>query len=63
MTTIEEACAILFKGQANVAKMAKEVGVPVEELKRTFALYATKLPIDEDVWQGDILISWPYSGN
>ena len=63
MTPIDEACAILFKGQANVAKMAKEVGISTEELKRTFALYASKLPIDEDVWQGDILISWPYSGN
>lgn len=63
MRTIDEACAILFKGQANVAKMAKEVGIPVEELKRTFALYAKKLPIDEDVWQGDIMVSWPYSGN
>ena len=63
MTTIDEACAILFKGHANVAKMAKEVGISTEELKRTFALYASRLPIDEDVWQGDIMISWPHSGN
>lgn len=60
MTTIEEACAILFRGQANVAKLAKEVGVTTSELKRTFALYASKIPMDDSVWLGDVEPAWPY---
>ena len=59
--TREEAHATLFKGQANVAKMAKQLGISTEELKVSFRAYAKAIPMDEDVWQGDILISWPWA--
>jgi predicted enzyme related to lactoylglutathione lyase len=58
--TINEACAILYKGQANVAKTAKEVGVPVEEMKRTFAFYAKQIPLTDDEWKKDVEVCWPY---
>lgn len=58
--TIEEACATLFKGQSNIVKMAVAVGVSPEEMKRTFALYASKIPMDDSVWQGDVEPAWPY---
>lgn len=58
--TREEAHATLFKGQANVAKLAKKIGVSTEDLKDSFRDYAKAVPIDPDVWQGDILISWPW---
>lgn len=58
--TRSEAHALLFKGQANVAKLAKELGITTEELKQSFRVYACAIPVDEDVWQGDIVISWPW---
>lgn len=59
--TRSEAHALLFKGQANVAKTAKEVGCTTEDLMLTFRIYASAIPIDEDVWQGDVALSWPYA--
>ena len=59
--TINEACAILYKGQANVAKTAKEVGISTEEMKRTFAVYAKQIPLTDDEWQKDVEICWPYA--
>ena len=58
--TINEACAILYKGQANVAKTAKQVGVPVEEMKRTFAAYAKQIPLTDDEWKKDVEVCWPF---
>jgi len=57
---IEEACAILYRGQANVAKTAKQVGVTTEEMKRTFAFYAKQIPLTDDEWEKDIEVCWPY---
>ena len=37
--------------------------MPKEELFRVFSEYAKAIPIDEDDWRGDILVTWPYSGN
>jgi len=59
--TLAEAHEILFKGQSNVAKMAKLVGVTTEELKKSFAAYASAIPVDESVWQGDVELAWPWS--
>jgi hypothetical protein len=62
-TTIEDALVILYRGQSNVRLMATEVGIPLEEMKQLFREYVAKTPIDPDVWKGDIMLSWPYSGN
>ena len=61
--TIEEALVVLFKGQSNVKLMANEVGIPLSEMQQRFREYVAKTPIDEDIWKGDIELSWPYSGN
>jgi hypothetical protein len=57
---IEETCAILFKGQSNVAKAAQELGLSTEKLKETFATYAAKAPLDDSAWQNDVEIAWPF---
>ena len=62
-TTIEDALVILFRGQSNVRVMATDVGISLEEMQQLFREYVAKTPVDPNVWQGDIEISWPYSGN
>ena len=62
-TTIEDALVILFRGQSNVRVMATDVGISLEEMQQLFREYVAKTPIDPSVWQGDIEICWPYSGN
>ena len=57
---VEEALELIYRGQCNVAKKAKEIGVTTEELKRLFRDYAVKRPIDEDVWRGDVELGWPW---
>ena len=59
ITTLE-ACQILFKGQSNVKLMANRLGITLEEMQQTFRDYVARNPIDENVWQGDIELSWPY---
>ena len=58
--TILEACQILFKGQSNVKIMANRMGISLEEMQQTFREYCDKNPIDENVWRGDIELSWPW---
>ena len=43
--TRDEAHALLFKGQANVARTAKQVGCSTEDLKQSFAAYAIAIPV------------------
>ena len=62
-TTIEDALVILFRGQSNVRVMATDVGISLEEMQQLFREYVARTPVDPNVWQGDIEISWPYSGN
>ncbi len=57
---LDEALVVLFKGQMNVAKMAKKLDMPLKTLQEEFRQYVAKTPIDEDVWKGDILITWPF---
>ena len=57
---VEEALEMIYRGQCNVAKKAKEIGVTTEELKRLFRDYAVKRPIDDDVWRGDVELGWPW---
>ena len=58
--TRDDAHAILFKGQANVAQMAKRVGCSTEDLKRSFAAYAVLIPASDDAWRADVDLSWPW---
>jgi len=55
-----EGLQILFKGQSNVAIMAKKLDMPLKTLKEEFRQYVLVNPIDPDVWQLDIEINWPY---
>ena len=58
--TINEALLILYKGQSNVRHMADKLGMPLEELQQQFREFVARTPIDEDVWMGDVELSWPY---
>ena len=60
MITVQEALLILYKGQSNVKHMADELGMPLGELQQRFREFVARTPIDEDVWKGDIDLSWPY---
>ena len=55
-----EGLQILFKGQSNVALMAKKLDMPLETLQEEFRQYVKVNPIDPDVWKLDIEINWPY---
>ena len=55
-----EALQILYKGQSNVALMAKKLDMPLETLQEEFRQYVEVNPIDSDVWKRDIEVSWPY---
>lgn len=56
-----EAHQILFKGQSNVAQMAKTLGVPLADLQASFRAYVAANPVDESIWQGDIELGWPWA--
>lgn len=55
-----EAHQILFRGQSNVRVMATELGVSLESLQASFRAYVRMNPIDDNVWQGDIELGWPW---
>ena len=55
-----EGLQILYKGQSNIALMAKKLDMPLETLQEEFRQYVKVNPIDPDVWQLDIDINWPY---
>jgi len=57
---IEEALGLLYRGQTNVAKKAKELDIPLPHLKQLLNEYTTQTPINDDAWNGDIELSWPY---
>ena len=56
-----EGLQILYKGQSNVALMAKQLDMPLETLQEEFRQYVKVNPIDSDVWKLDIDICWPYT--
>ena len=61
---LEEALARIYTGKANVALQAQELNMPLEHLKQLFRKYVAARPIDvndEDVWLGDLELSWPYA--
>ena len=59
--SLEVALDMIYKGQTNVAVKAKEEGVSLDEMKRLFNLYVSQRPIDPDVWQTDVQLSWPWA--
>ena len=59
--SLEDALDLIYKGQTNVAVMAKKVGVSLDEMKRLFNVYVKQRPIDPDVWQADVELSWPWA--
>ncbi len=58
---ITEACDLLYRGKANVAKAAQSCGISMAELQRVFAVYTASIPQDPNLWQDDIELSWPWS--
>lgn len=51
---------MLYKGQTNVAVKAKELEVPLTDLKKVLTAFIKANPVDESVWTRDFELSWPY---
>lgn len=58
---LEDALDLLYKGQTNVALIAKETGITLKEMQHLFKKYVSQRPIDPDVWEKDVDLSWPWS--
>lgn len=58
--SLENALDLIYKGQTNVAVMAKKIGVSLDEIKRLFNVYVNQRPIDPNVWQADVELGWPW---
>lgn len=56
-----EAHQILFRGQSNIKVMANELKVSLEDLQQSFREYCAANPVDDNVWQGDIELGWPWA--
>lgn len=48
--TRAEAHALLFKGQTNVARLALELGTPLDDLQQSFRAYVAKQPLSPTKW-------------
>tara|TARA_R100001163_G_C5004934_1_gene152799 strand:+ start:610 stop:822 length:213 start_codon:yes stop_codon:yes gene_type:complete len=59
--SLEDALDLVYKGQTNIAVIAKKVGVTLEEMQRLFNLYVKQRPIDPDIWQADVELGWPWA--
>ena len=57
---LEEALYVLYKGQTNVAVKAKELEMPLADLKKALTAFIKTNPVDESVWTRDFELSWPY---
>ena len=57
---LEEALGLLYRGQTNVAKKAKELDIPLALLKTFLNKHITQIPIGDDAWNADIELGWPY---
>ena len=58
--TLEDALDLLYRGKANVVKLATAAGVSKTELQRVFGDYVSSRGIEADAWQKDDEVSWPY---
>ena len=59
--SITEACDSLYKGRLNVVKAAESCGISMGELQKAFVVFVNSVPMDPDLWQDDIELSWPWS--
>ena len=57
---IEEALGLLYRGQTNVAKKAKELNISLPLLKKLLNKHITQNPLTDDAWNADIELGWPY---
>ena len=57
---LEEALGLLYRGQTNVAKKAKELNIPLPLLQTLFNKHITQNPLCDDAWNADIELGWPY---
>lgn len=57
---LSEALQILYRGQSNVALMARKLDMPLPKLQQLFREYVRGNPIDPDLWEGDVELSWPF---
>lgn len=57
---LEEALVLIYRGQSNVALVAKQLDMPLARLQQEFRDYVSRTPIDPDVWSGDVELSWPF---
>ena len=57
---LEEALYVLYKGQTNVAVKAKELEMPLADVKKVLTAFIKVNPVDESVWTRDFELSWPY---
>ena len=55
-----EAHQLLYKGQSNVAQLAKTLGIPLVELQLSFSQYCVENPVEPDGWKRDVDLSWPF---
>ena len=58
--TLEDALNELYQGRTNVAAQAARIGMQKIELQRIFCDYVSSRNLDEDIWQKDAELSWPY---
>ena len=61
---LEQSLARIYTGKVNVALQAQDLNMPLEHLKQLFRAYVAARPIDindEDMWLGDLELSWPYA--
>ena len=57
---IEEALGLLYRGQTNVAKKAKELDIPLPLLQTLLNNHIAQNPLSDDAWNADIELGWPY---
>lgn len=55
-----EAHQILYKGQSNIAVMAKKLGIPLSQLQLSFRKFCVENSVEPDGWKSDVDLSWPY---
>ena len=58
--SMDVALDLLYRGQTNVAVKAKEMGISLETMKTLFNQYVSERPVDPDIWQADVEMSWPW---
>jgi len=58
--SMDVALDLLYRGQTNVAVKAQEMGISLETMKTLFNQYVSERPVDPDIWQADVEMSWPW---